>query len=144
MEENAMTTINLRDFYPWYNHNEFIAVPNKVAAALIEDKRYEKAYMRNLYRCEAHYSLDADNGIESKAACTEMSPHEVLEYKDRFYRLCRALNSLTEKQGRRIEAHFILGVSLKEIAKSEGVNERNIRNSICKGIAGMKRFLGNL
>jgi DNA-directed RNA polymerase specialized sigma24 family protein len=139
-----MKTINLRDFYPWYAHDELVEVSNKVAAALIEGKRYEKAYMRDLYRSEAHYTLDAENGIESKAVFPEMTPHAVLEYKEQFCRLCRAINSLPEKQGRRIESHFVLGMSIKKIAKNESVNERNIRNSLRKGIAGMKGFLNNL
>ncbi len=29
-----MTTINLKDFYPWYTHDEYIEVSDEVAAAL--------------------------------------------------------------------------------------------------------------
>lgn len=28
-----MTTINLKDFYPWYTHDEYIEVSDEVAAA---------------------------------------------------------------------------------------------------------------
>lgn len=35
--------------------------------------------------------------------------------KERFCRLCCAINSLPETQGRRVEAHFLLGKSIKEI-----------------------------
>ena len=33
-----MTTINLKDFYPWYTHDEYIEVPDEVAAELKADK----------------------------------------------------------------------------------------------------------
>ena len=39
-----MTTINLRDFYPFYTHDEFVEVPEVIAAELIADRRYERAY----------------------------------------------------------------------------------------------------
>ena len=36
-----MTTINLKDFYSWYTHDEYIEVPDEVAEELKADKRYE-------------------------------------------------------------------------------------------------------
>jgi len=33
MEEIQMTTINLKDFYAWYTHDEYIEVSDEVAAA---------------------------------------------------------------------------------------------------------------
>ena len=34
-----MTTINLKDFYSWYTHDEYIDVPDEVAEELKADKR---------------------------------------------------------------------------------------------------------
>ena len=34
-----MTTINLRELYPWYTEDTFIEVSDEVAAFLEEDKR---------------------------------------------------------------------------------------------------------
>lgn len=51
-----------------------------------------------------------------------------------FLRLWNALNSLPEIQGRRIDAHIILGKSIKEIAEAEGVHEESIRQSIKRGL----------
>ena len=39
-----MTTINLKDFYAWYTHDEYIEVSDEVAAELKADKLYEAAY----------------------------------------------------------------------------------------------------
>lgn len=39
-----MTTINLKDFYSWHTHDEYIEVSDEVAAELRADKLYEAAY----------------------------------------------------------------------------------------------------
>ena len=39
-----MTTINLKDFYPWYTHDEYIEVSEEVADELRASKLYEAAY----------------------------------------------------------------------------------------------------
>jgi RNA polymerase sigma-70 factor (ECF subfamily) len=63
---------------------------------------------------------------------------------ERHCRLCRALNSLPEIQGRRIEAHYILGKSQAEIAKAEGVTKGSVSISIQKGLEAMKKYLKKL
>ena len=55
-----------------------------------------------------------------------------------FIRLWNALISLPEIQGRRIDAHIILGKSIKEIAEVEGVHEESVRQSIKRGLERMK------
>jgi RNA polymerase sigma-70 factor (ECF subfamily) len=117
-----MTIINLRDFYYWYTQDEYIEVSDDVAEALRASVRYEAAYQRRLSRHKAQYSLDCDDGIEYSACLRELTPDEVLELKERFCRLWNALNSLPETQGRRVDAHFILGMTYREIAKAEGVD----------------------
>lgn len=136
-----MVTINLRDFYPWYTHDELIEVSEAVAEELIADKRYHKSHWQRMKRNKAFYSLDAGDGIESAAVFTSMSPYEVMEYKRTFCRLCQALNSLPEAQGRRIEAHYILGMSITDIAKAEGVGKGRVSQSITDGLRSMKTFL---
>ena len=89
-----MTTINLKDFYPWYTHDEYIEVSDEVAAALKADKLYEAAYQRKVMRNKAQYSLDCDDGIEYSACQHELSPQELLERKELFFHLWNALNSL--------------------------------------------------
>ena len=98
-----MTTINLKDFYLWYTHDEYIEVSDEVAAALKADKLYEAAYQRKVMRNKAQYSLDCDDGIEYSACQHEPSPQELLERKELFFHLWNALNSLPEVQGVRVE-----------------------------------------
>ena len=137
-----MKSINLRDFYYWYDHDELIEVADDVAAELLTEKRSQRARERQMYRYRANYSLDADNGIESSAIIHMTNdPDEILEMKEWHCRLCQALNSLPEIQGRRVEAHLILGMSQAEISKTEGVTKGAVSLSINKGLAAMKKYL---
>lgn len=140
-----MIEINLRHFYPWYIEDCFIEISDEVAEALTEAERLERNYMRRMFYNKAQYSLNADDGIEASAAeCHILSPEAVLDLMERHCHLCRALNELPELQGRRVEAHYLLGKSVREIAEEEGVGERNVRKSIQRGLEGMKKFLRKL
>ena len=135
------TTINLRDFYYWYTQDEFIEVSNEVAAEILADKRYEKTHERTMRRYKV-LSLDADDGLEeSSIACYNDSPERIFDMMDRHCRLCCALNSLPEIQGRRIDAYFLLSMSQKEIAKAEGVTQGAVSISITRGLEAMKKLL---
>jgi len=141
MEEIHMITINLREFYPFYDKDKFIEVSDEIAAELERAKRLERNYIRRNFYNKAHFSLDAEDGIETSVICCgEMTPWAVIEMMSQHCRLCQALNSLPEIQGRRIDAHFLLGKSKKEIAESEGVSERTIQKSIQKGLVNMRKF----
>ena len=136
-----MTTINLKDFYAWYTHDEYIEVSDEVAAELRADKLYEAAYQRRVIRNKAQYSLDCDDGIEYSACVHEPSPQELLDRKEMFYLLWNALNSLPEVQGRRVDAYLILGKTYRQIAREEGVDKCAVRRSVKSGITHMKKYL---
>jgi len=139
-----MAQINLRDFYPFYTHDEIAEVPDEVAAELRADMRYEKHHKQNIRRYKAFYSLDAEDGIETSASvCHSDNPEVIVLCMERHCELCRALSSLPEVQGRRIETHYLLGRSIAEISEAEGTGERNVRKSISRGLAAMKNYLLN-
>ncbi|MBQ2960022.1 MAG: sigma-70 family RNA polymerase sigma factor [Oscillospiraceae bacterium] len=138
-----MTTINLRNYYPWYKHDEYIEVPDEVAAELKTDKLYEASYQRQLMRNKAHYSLDCDDGIEYTACLANPTPQELIERMEMFYYLWNALNSLPETQGRRVDACIILGASYREQARIEGVGKSSIRMSVLYGLENMRKYLKN-
>ena len=73
-----MTTINLKDYYPWYLTNEYIEVTDEVAEALMASKRAEAAHAERVRYNRAYYSLDCDDGIEYSACVHEPSPQELL------------------------------------------------------------------
>lgn len=138
-----MTTINLRKFFYWYVTDEYIEVSEEVLAVLRSDKRYEERHYERQKRNKANYSLDAGDGTENRIVEFEPSAQELLDRKERFMRLCCALNSLPDTQGRRIDAHIILEKPLREIAAAEGVDESSVRESIQRGLTNMKKYLKN-
>lgn len=139
-----MASINLRDFYPFYHTDVFVEVSDEVAAALLDAERLERNYMRRTFYNKAYYSLDAEDGIETAAVFQTLDPLAVVLLMERHCRLCCALNSLPEIQGRRIEAHYLLGKSIKEIADAEGVTEHSVNKAISRGLEAMRKsFLGN-
>jgi RNA polymerase sigma-70 factor (ECF subfamily) len=151
MEKYIMSTttntvkINLREYYPWYTHDEFIEVTEEVAAELRKDKRYEKIHKQRMRRNLSIYSLDVDDNIEAAAIVRHSDNPEALFFMmENHCRLCRALNSLPETQGYRVEAHFLLGMSYQAIADAEGVNESAVRGSVKRGLRAMKKYYENI
>ena len=136
-----MAIINLKEFYPWYTHDEYIEVSDEVAAELRAGKLYEAAHQRRIVRNKAQYSLDCNDGIEYSACVHEPSPQELLDRKEMFYLLWNALNSLPEVQGRRVDAYLILGKTYRQIAREEGVDKCAVRRSVKSGITHMKKYL---
>jgi len=137
-----LVTINLREFYPFYTHDEFVEVSEEVAAEMMADKRYERTHERNVRRHKI-YSLDADDGIEAIASamsCQSNNPEAIFSVMDTHCRICHALNILPELQGRRVEARYIFGKSVQEIAKSEGVSESSIKESLERGLKTMRKI----
>ena len=92
-------------------------------------------------RNKAQYSLDCDDGIEYSACVFEKSPEELVIMKEQYKILCRALNSLPEVQGRRVDANIIMGKTLREIAKEENVAKSSVGGSVKIGLASMKKYL---
>ena len=139
-----MTTINLRDYYPFFPNDLFIDVSDEVAAALAEAERRERNYIRRLVYNKAFYSLDAGDGIEQEALFRTLSPCEIYERKLTREQVYSALDALPDKQGRRLYAYYILGVPQTEIARAEGVSIAAVNNSIERGLKNMEVFLKNI
>lgn len=72
-----MAKINLRDYYPFYNADLFVDVPDDMAAVLVEAERQERNYIRRRFYNKAHYSLDAGDGIENDILFVSLSPCEI-------------------------------------------------------------------
>lgn len=139
-----MTRINLRDYYPFYSADLFVDIPDEVAAALAEAERLERNYIRRLIYNKAFYSLDAGDGIEHEALFVSLSLCEVYERKVTAEQLYAAIDALPGKQGRRMYAHYILGIPQTEIARAEGVGLTAVNNSIERGLKNMEDFLKNI
>ena len=136
-----MTTINLRELYPWYTEDAFIEVFDEVAAFLEEDKRLQINYAQYIRDNKAFYSLDAGDGIEAEALNLPEQPDEALERMELERLLKEALAQLTETQRRRLLVSVLNDESNQRIAKRESVDESAVRRSIQRGLASLKKIL---
>ena len=139
-----MTKINLRDYYPFYKSDFFIEVSDELAKSfkLFERKDHADFECRRVHK--AYYSLDADDGIGRDIVLLVLSPQEIYERNVDNQELYAAINSLPEKQAKRIYAHFFLGMSITQIAQIEGVNKCQISRSIKKALKNIEKFIKNM
>lgn len=140
-----MTKINLREQYPdFYSTDTFVEVPDEVADFMREYDRKEAAYRRRTYYHKAFYSLDRGDGIEYDAVFSSITPWEVYERKLTLEQLHAAISTLPDKQAKRLNAYYFLGMSKAEIARAEGVNKSQVTRSIDRALSALKSFLKNL
>lgn len=137
-----MRKINMRDFYPEiYKEDKILEVNDEVAIFLQETLRKEAALQRKMYRYRAFYSLDREDGIENEAIKELLSPEEIVVNRMLREQLYIAISELPDKQAKRIYAHFILGMSMTEIANAEGVTKARISQSIKFGLYNLLQKL---
>ena len=136
-----MKEINLKDYYPHYTTDKIVEVPDEVFAILEEFRLSEAAYRLRTYRHKAFYSLDYRDDIERDALVFILSPLEILEQQEELRQLHRALASLPEKQRNRITAHYLLGLSITEIAMLEHRAASSIHEGIKRGLCRLKKTL---
>ena len=133
--------INLKEFYPeYYPQDFFIEVEKEVAFALHHSLTLERRWQdRRKYNNDV-YSLDAGDNIESEILNPQPGTPQIAEAAAVNRRLKLALNSLSDKQLRRVFLHCILDMKYSEIAKSENIKESTIRQSIAGGLAKLRKF----
>ena len=139
-----MKRINLRDYYPFYHSDFFVEVTDEIVEQLEQFNRKEHADFERRRVHRAYYSLDAGDGVERDIILLVLSPQEIYERKLSNQELYAAINSLPEKQAKRIYAHFFLDMSKAQIARIEGVDPSSIKESIERGLKRMEKFLKKL
>ena len=127
-----MKQINLRDYYPHYKEDKIVEVPDEVAALLEDLDRKEESYLRYLRRYGAFFTFDLGDIKES--------PIDILEQQRTLSLLYQGLAKLPKKQGRRIYAHYFLGISKSEIARLEHCHKSTICESIDSGLTALEKF----
>ena len=136
-----MKKVNLRELYPdIYKTDVFIEVSSEVQEVFLTDKRAEAARQRQMYNYKAYYSLDCDNGIEKQVVYQPPTPEMLMEEKQLREQLYSAVMALPEKQAKRIYARFYLGMTVKEIAKTEGVDLSRVYDSIQRGLKQLAKY----
>lgn len=136
-----MTTINLRELYPWYTEDAFIEVSDEVAAFLEEDKRLQINYAQYIRDNKAFYSLDAGDGIEAEALNLPEQPDAALERMELERLLKEGLAQLTETQRRRLLASVLDKMTAVEIAAAESVSKASVGESINRAIVRLEKIL---
>ena len=139
-----MQKINLRKIYPlYYTEDYYIEVSDEVAEQIAKAERAEHAYRERTRVHKAYYSLDVGDGIEKDILFVQMSPQELYERKVSNAELYAAINSLPERQAKRIYAHFFQNMSMSKIARIEGVKRQAVQESICRGLKNISKILKN-
>jgi RNA polymerase sigma-70 factor (ECF subfamily) len=133
--------INLRDYYPHYMTDKIVEVPDEVFDILEEFRLSEAAYRLRTYRHKAFYSLDFGDDIEREALVLVLSPLEIMEQQEEIRQLHEAIASLPDKQRSRITAHYLLGLSITEIARQEHSAVSSVHEGIKRGLRRLKKFL---
>lgn len=69
-----------------------------------------------------------------------LAPEDILIHEEEHGRLYQAITLLPEKQRNRICSHYLLGMSLSEIAKSEHSAVSSVHEGIQRGLRRLKKF----
>ena len=138
-----MKEINLREYYPFYNMDVYLEVPDEIAGQLDRFKLDEEAHRVRVLRAKAYFSLDRGDGIEKDALQKPPQPLELILKAEQAERLDTALRSLSDRQRRRLLTFYLDGKSKSQIAREEGVSENSIRESIQSGLTCLKKTLKN-
>ena len=135
-----MTTIKLNNYYPHLTECITLEVSEEIAVTLsIGGRQCDSYKCRKRERGEC--SLDGTPGFEADVTYPPLTPEEIMEQAEDQAALYAALDRLPPVQARRVYARFILGRSVGQIAKAEGVEERNVRETINKGLRTLKKYL---
>lgn len=100
----------------------------------------EEAYRIRTYRYKAFYSLDYDGNIERDIALSQPSLLDIIEQRHMTGLLYKGLAALSEKQYKRIYAHYFLGMSIAEIAKADNCAFMSVKESIGRGLKRLEKF----
>lgn len=139
-----MKRVNFKKYYDHITTDTYHDVPDEVFNILEEYRKAEQAYQSKINYHKAYYSLDRDDGIEHSALFVSLSPDEIYERKLTTEQLHAAIATLSDKQAKRIYAHFFLGMSITAIAKAEGVNKSQVTRSISRGLLHLEKYLKNV
>jgi len=135
--------INLREFYPgFYKGDYFVDVPDEVAKMLIQLRRNERSQRRRIYRNKANYSLDRYETAEYEALLPVPSAEEIFERQMDMELLLTAMQTLSDKQRRRLYEYFFMDMNYSQIARKEGADPSTVRKAILSALRALSKKLG--
>ena len=151
MDKRPMKTINLKKYYyPLYETDTFIELPDEIADAIVEEWRTDHNSEQRLW---SHtYSMDYSPGLEYHLLYHALSAEDtLLEEETRreqeeahelmLQRLREALATLTPTQARRLHARFVEGKKYREIAEDEGIASVSlVTNTVRDAILKLRKY----
>ena len=151
MDKRPMKTINLKKYYyPLYETDTFIELPDEIADAIAEEWRTDHNSEQRLW---SHtYSMDYSPGLEYHLLSHALSAEDtLLEEETRreqeeahelmLQRLREALATLTPTQARRLHARFVEGKKYREIAEDEGIASVSlVTNTVRDAILKLRKY----
>ena len=135
-----MKTIILNNYYPHLTERVMLEVSDEIAVTLSIGGRLCDSYKRRK-REHDECSLDSTPGFEADVTFPPLTPEQVMEDRENRAALYAAIDQLPPVQARRVYARFILGRTVGQIARAENVEERNVRETINKGLRRLKKYL---
>ncbi len=135
-----MSKINLRDYYYFYKNDYYIDLPDDIIALLHSMKKEDAAYQRRVYRNKAYFSMDCHDGIEGNMIFVSLSAEEIYEREITRMQLHAAIAALPDKQAKRLYAHYFLGMTLTEIARTENIALNTAKESIERGLRNLEKY----
>lgn len=133
--------VNLKEFYPFYEHDTYTEAPDEVVEQLHIWARKENAQRRKCFRHHAYFSLDRNDRINRNMPFVSQTPEEIYEDKIEQRQLHYAMSCLPEKEAMRIYTYFFSQVSMAEIAKKEGISKAAVTISIKRGLEILKQLI---
>ena len=137
-----MKTINLKKYYyPLYETDTFIELPDEIADAIAEewrtDHNSEQRLWSHTYSMDYSHALSAeDTLLEEETRREQEEAHELM-----LQRLREALATLTPTQARRLHARFVEGKKYREIAEDEGIASVSlVTNTVRDAILKLRKY----
>ena len=136
-----MAKVDLEKLCPWLTEDKRAEISDEEAEAISKDLNHGESHQRKIYRYNANYSLDRQDGIEFETSDKIKSPLSIIiEDLDRQL-IHAAIAKLPDKQAKRIYAFFFLEMSVTEIAKAEGVSKQSVTDSLTHATKNLKNSL---
>lgn len=119
-----------------------IEISKAIFEEYMKSKRSYKKIENNHSRYE-EYSELTEISLYNRSKRKEETVEEKILHNITKEQLKLAKEKLTETQIRRIESHYIEKISIRDLAKLEGVRKNQIEKSIQLGLKKLKKFLNN-
>ncbi len=87
--------------------------------------------------------IERRNKIEHSALFRSLSPNEIYERKLIKEQLHAAIATLSDKQAKRIYAHYFLDMTKVDIAKAEGASPSIVKDAIGRGLRNLEKYKKN-